>query len=142
MFISKKSQGALEFVLVFFFIFFLISVAMSFVGYYSVEVLDEQNQKDLEDFVKSVDLESQLLQKSSPGFSRTVEIPEHIMKRFDFSINGSYLIINSIEYTINETYYYSLSGNVTLQIEEINGTHYFVMQKPFTKTISGITLIN
>jgi len=141
---SRKSQSGLEFVLIFFFIFSIVFILITVLGYYSVDLTKKENKKELDDFANSIQIEAAILQKVTGGFHRKLEIPDHFIKRFNLSITSSYLIIKSNEFGIagDDEFYYTLPGeNVSIEmVKEANNITYLIIYKEFKENFDGLDL--
>lgn len=93
---NKKAQGSLELVLILVFVFALIGI-MYIIGLKSIEFQDIDKEKELDDFANSITHEFEILVKVEEGYRREVEIPDFIIKKFNVTLNGSYLVIRSVE---------------------------------------------
>ncbi|MCA9497382.1 MAG: hypothetical protein KC589_10660 [Nanoarchaeota archaeon] len=94
---NKKAQGSLELVLILVFVFALIGGIMYIIGLKSVEYQDIDKKKELDDFAKSITHEFEILVKVEEGYRREVEIPDFIIKKFNVTLNGSYLVLRSMD---------------------------------------------
>lgn len=94
---NKKAQGSLELVLILVFVFALIGGIMYIIGLKSIEFQDIDKEKELDDFANSITHEFEILVKVEEGYRREVEIPDFIIKKFNVTLNGSYLVIRSVE---------------------------------------------
>ena len=120
----KKSQGAIEFLLILMFMMVIISLIMYVVGQYSIDLNHLKKKSEVDDYANSIVNQLYTFQKVEPGFTRTITIPGFIMKRYNVTINSSYLILQNIEYDGGEEkYYYYLPGDYKINYSYDNNTN-------------------
>lgn len=130
----KKAQVSVEFVLIFSFVFFIGTILIFILGSYSVDVVDSKNKQEVDNFANYIISESNLLQKMSGGFSRKIEIPNSLSKKYNFSVNGSYLILRPEEISsrfATEDLYYYIPGEYSLNITNEDGSYFINLNKVF-----------
>lgn len=141
---QKKSQGAVEFILILFFLLIIVAILMYIIGLYSLDVQKKKNQKVLDDFANSINREILILEKVENGYYRKVEIPSYLMKRYNLKINSSYIIIEDLEVQEENMSpsYYQIPGGFNL-IQEFNTTSnssYLIIKKNLTQNYDGLDL--
>lgn len=142
---KKKSQGAIEFMIIFVITLLLISLTMSVLSIITVDIQNNEKKKEIDNFAKSISSEFDLIFEVKEGYSRNITIPFHLAKRFKPQINSSYLILTDSENDDDSTnkYYYYLPENITYSLtNDSSGNYYLYLQKNVTQTFEGITLIN
>jgi hypothetical protein len=143
MFFKKKSQGALEFLLILLFLFIIISVMIYIVSKYSLDFQKSENDKIRDDFVKNILVESEIASKATPGYSRTYVVPEFINKRYYINVTSGFLLLKDLEYGNNETYLYTFLGDVNITFIPTNSSSnvsYIIFKKPNTISYEGLDL--
>ena len=120
----KKSQGAIEFLLILMFMLVIISFIMYIVGLYSIDLNNKEKKSEIDDYANGIVNQLYTFQKVEPGFTRTIIIPNYIMERYNVTINSSYLILQSLEYDNgNQKYYYYLPGSYQINYTYDNNTN-------------------
>jgi len=145
--ISKKSQGAVEFLIILVFMMVVLSFIMYYLGLYSIDAQKQENQLYLDDFAKSIENEVDIVQSAQTGYERQVIIPKYFMERYNLTITSNYLILQDLEHdgdTGSKSYYY-LPGifDVNYTYNNISGESYILFKKVdlnTTTSTSGITL--
>jgi hypothetical protein len=143
MFFKKKSQGALEFLLILLFLFIIISVMIYIVSKYSLDFQKSENDKIRDDFVKNILVESEIASKATPGYSRTYVVPEFINKRYYINVTSGFLLLKDLEYGNNETYLYTFLGDVNITFIPTNSSSnvsYIIFKKPNIISYEGLDL--
>lgn len=144
--LKKKSQGAVEFILIFFFVLTIISVLIYILGLYSLDVQKQENEKEILDFVASINKEVLTLQNSQEGYLRTLEIPKYLMDRYDLRINSSFIIIRDIEHDgeLGEPRFYSIVGDNKIKqtFNTTTNNSYLIFEKNINDNYQGIDLKN
>lgn len=144
----KKGQSAIEFTLIFLFIMVVVSMIIYILGLYSLELTQGQTQEEIDNFAKSIEMEISTLQKVEGGYVREVEIPSHLVKRFNVTITSDYLILTPVEYFAEEaeSSYYSLPGDSVYYIvskdKDGDGANetYLILEKEAVRTNEYIEL--
>jgi len=83
---KKKSQSAIEFVIVFAFILFILTVFMLIMGRNISDKTKSRQDLIIKDLVLEIQNEINLALESSDGYQREFEIPENINNR-EYNIN-------------------------------------------------------
>lgn len=132
---KRKAQSSMEFILIFVFVFFLIAFLMYGFGYYAVDNSRKASEAQLENFAKSIETESNILQQAQEGYYREVEIPAHLVEKYNVSLVGDFLALQNIEAGNENVFYFSLSGDNLIRLvsedkdgDTINET-YLVLEK-------------
>lgn len=133
---STKSQSTIEFALIFLFAFIIIGLLTYLIGIISIEIVDTKNSNELDDFASTITNEAAILQKVQGGYHRKIEIPEYLMKRFNVSISGNYLILYPLEFDPDspEPRFYELAGQSALNLTNESGRIFITMQKDFDQS--------
>lgn len=111
MFKEKKSQGAIEFMLILLFVLGLISGIMYLTGTYLVEAKQIEQQNRAANFAENINKELEILAKVEEGYSRSM-----VLNNDDYVVEvyGSKLkIYDSLN---DETYYFDMTGNYNVSI--------------------------
>lgn len=141
---EKKSQGAVEFILIFFFVLTIVAILMYIIGLYSLDVQKKQNQKVVDDFANSISREVLILEKVEDGYYRKVEIPNYLMKRYDVKINSSFIIIQDLEIQEENVspFFYQIPGgfNVIQEFNTTSNSSYLIFEKISTQNYNGLDL--
>ena len=139
---NKKSQNAIEFLIILGFVLTLIGGIMFLTGSYLVDSKNLENKLHAQDFAENINNELAILNKVKGGYSRELLIPN---TAYIINITDSRLILTD-KYQTNTSYYFDLIGGLTATMtnKTIDFTDYTVLT--FTKKISndyqGLTLIN
>ena len=141
---SKKTQGAVEFMVILAFVLVIIAVVMYGVASLTVDINENEKKKEIDDFAKSIIFEFEIIQKVEEGYSRNITIPYHLVKRFKPEINSSYLIIVDTENENNDTenkHYYPLPENSSyIMTNDSDGNYYLIITKNISSNYDGISL--
>lgn len=142
---EKKSQGALEFILIFVFVLAIVSILMYIIGLYSLDVQKQKNEKVVEDFADSINKEVLILQKVKSGYYRRLEIPKYLMERYDVKINSSFILIRDIEIEGDDASIrkFDIQGDFKI-IQEFNSStnvSYLIFKKDFVDNYVGLDLV-
>lgn len=141
---NSKSQGAVEFMIILVFVLVIIAGIMYVVAIFSLEIKQNENVAEIDNFAKSIVSEFEMLQKVEEGYSRNITIPYHLAKKYNIEINSSYLILLNTEYGDNNSEnkrYYELPGNSTYTLtNDSEGNYYLFISKNITKVYEGISL--
>lgn len=103
MFSRRRAQSAVEFMLIFLFIFVIVSVAIYILGYFTQDIIQNQNQAEVDNFAKSIESEIALLQRVSNGYNRSVLIPDYLALRYNVTLRGEYLVLRPVEIEGDDT---------------------------------------
>ena len=117
----KKSQGALELIILLVFIFFVISGVMYVVGLYSIQVSKTEVELDRDDYANSLLAEAVVLQDLQEIYTREVRISGAYDKYYNVTVEGDYLIFQDPIYdgvSSSKRYYYEIPGNHTVLFEK------------------------
>ena len=113
---TKKSQSAIEFLLILIFMMVIVSVVMYIIGEYSIDLKRAEEKKVVDDYANSLVNEMYNLQQMENGFSRNITIPSYIMDNYNVSVNSSYLIVQDIDVDGGiGKYYYYLPGKLKMK---------------------------
>jgi hypothetical protein len=118
MFKFKKSQNAIEFMIIFLFLIGMISGIMYLTGIYLSESKDYEQKQRVENFADNINKEIEILAKVEPGYKRELEL---VSKDYEVSIIQN--LLNITDNLNNKTYYFSLIGNYTIDVK--NRTNEF-----------------
>ncbi len=108
---EKKSQNAVEFLIILAFVLFLITSIMFITGSYLVDFKEEEIKKTADDFVASVNNEITILNNVETGYYRELPIRS---SKYDIKINQTSLTLHDTEN--NKTFYYDLIGNFNVTL--------------------------
>ncbi len=103
----KKTQSALEFMLILGFMFILLQFVMYFVGIYMIENQEHNHFKRASSFVEQINNELKILNQVEPGYYR--ELKFNVKDYYIKNITQSLLVLEDV-YN-NKTYYFDLIGN-------------------------------
>jgi hypothetical protein len=142
---KKKSQGALEFLFILFFLLTIISIIMVSIGKYSMDVQKQKEEKVVKDFADNILIETDIATKVTGGYYRNLTIPSYFVKRYNVTITSNYLILRDLENYGNDSegiYYYPLNGdvNITYYRDNSTGEVYIVFRKKFEQDFDGLNL--
>ena len=87
MMMNKKSQGAVEFLMILIFVLILISVIMYTVGIKTNEFQKKTNKKEFENFAQKIFNKIKILEKVKQEYYKTIKIPTNYMKSLNKTIN-------------------------------------------------------
>ena len=112
----KKSQSAIEFLLILIFMMIIVSGIMYIIGEYSIDLKRAEEKKVVDDYANSLVNEMYNLQQMENGFSRNISIPKYIMDNYNVTVNSSYLIVQDIAVDGGiGKYYYYLPGELKMK---------------------------
>ncbi len=111
MFNTKKSQQAMEFMVIFIFVLAIIGLASYVLGIYLIDYKEKDTQNRADNFAQNIEKEIEILGNVERGYYRELEIYN---KNYYVDINDSYLIIEDLE--TNVINYYEIKGNFTINI--------------------------
>lgn len=109
---QKKAQNAMEFMIVLIFLLTITSGIMYLTGAYLTYAKEKEQQQKAQNFADNINKELEILAKTEKGYKRELELTT---SDYNVTINQSYLIMN--DNLNNQTYYFSLLGNYTIDIE-------------------------
>ena len=143
---KKKSQSAIEFMIIMIFVLVIIIGIMYVTSFISIDMKNNDNKAEIDDFAKSITTEFELMSKIEGGYSRNITIPSHLTKKFKPQINSSYLILTNTENygdTNNQSFYYLLPANSTYTLtNDSTGEYYLYLTKAKIDNFEGILLID
>jgi len=145
-----RAQSSIELLIILSFIFVIIGLVMYVVGLYSLQVQQDSITKERDDFAQSLISEVDLLQKVRGSYTRVIEIPKFITKKYNVSIADPYLILQDFVSEEGEKYYYDLPGNLSQNVfiyqKDTNGDGeletFFYLYKAQDGTLKGLNIDN
>jgi hypothetical protein len=121
----RRSQTAIEFMIIFVFIIGLMSLFMVIIGVYTQDLTISESRVEIDAFAKSLTSEFEILANVEEGFNREVIIPSNLLKKYNVTIVENYLVVEDLFAggTREETsYFYELSGDLNYVLtSETNG---------------------
>lgn len=155
-YMRKKAQSALEFIVLFLFIMVIVSLAMYFIGGLSIDLKNSEMVKEREDFVSVIMKEFELIQEMQAGYQRNITIQANHLERFNITFIDDYYMVVYDHHFGNETssienpdpyafYYYEIPGRVNFTYtfkEDEDGRNYgeLILRKPKNEVSEGINL--
>ena len=118
------------------------------VGYYSVQTIREEKIQEIDNFAESLETEVDILNEVQGGYVREIQIPPHLVSRFNPSLNQNLLILENPSPGKGEpeTLSYFLSGDANIAIisedrdGDLENETYFILRKDFVDDFEGIEL--
>ena len=143
-FFSKRGQVATEFIFIFIFVLIVVSLGIYVLGQLSLDVNRSEIQKETDNFAQSILNEFELLQEVEGGYERRVVIEDHLLNRYNISINSSYLIIQDLDVSGSEglPLYYEIAGSYNLTSEMDGNNMVLIITKDYDRNYEGITILN
>jgi len=121
---DKKSQQALEFMLIFVFVIVMISGAMFILGSILLGVADNENSNQAENFAQNIQKEIEILSKMQDGYYRELNISSY---KYVVNITSNVLMLNDIDN--NKSYSYELAGSYDVKLKEVGGNFIIIFEK-------------
>ena len=107
----KKGQSSLEFILLFTFILIVMMFISYLVGIYLIGVQEQRDQQIRDDVASLIITEFELLTRIEGGFQREIQIPQHLVRRFNFTFYEDQFVITDLEVLgDNRLFVYDLPG--------------------------------
>jgi len=142
----KKSQSAIELLVILSFVMVIISLIMYAVGLKSIDIQKESNNKQIDDFAQSILNEIKIMQKVEEGYSRKIPISYIQMKRFNMTLDGnkSYFSIQDTEIyngISNDLKFYEFSSGLNISLINESGNYSILIYKnKINNNINSLTL--
>jgi hypothetical protein len=136
---KKKGQFSVEFLLIFVFMMFVVSILIVVLGTISIEVSLDEKRKEVDDFANSILKEFEIMQSVQGGYLRNFKIPVHFMDRFNVKIDGYYLIVSDLySYESEKDFiqYYKIPGDNNLNTKfDADGNFIILLCKDFSNNL-------
>ena len=125
----KKSQGAIEFMIILTFVFVIITFVMYLSGGYLVDLNNKKQERSLEHYADRINTELRLLSKVESGYSRDLVLYEldyevEIVKSI---VDNTPTILKIRSVNLDKNYTFDLVGNYNLDagLLEVNSTKQY-----------------
>ncbi len=140
---NRRSQTAIEFMIIFVFIIGLMSLFMVIIGAYTQDLTRAESRVEIDNFAKSITSEFEILQDVEGGFKREVIIPSNLLEKYNVTIIENYLSIQDLysgKAVDENPYYYELSGDYEYTLnEDLDGNLHIVLT---TQDINNFDSLN
>jgi len=140
---AKKSQNALEFMIILIFMLVFVSAIMYIIGLYTVDLNVKKEKTKLDDFAASILEEVNTLQKVDGNYYREMIIPKSFMERYNVSINHSYLILeNKFVTADDQKFYYYIPGEIPIKfyLNTTKNEGHIIFEKKYIEKYDGLNL--
>lgn len=115
-FSSSKGQIAFEFLIIFVFIMVIVSLLIYLLGFLFFDASNQQKKIELDDVAQLLIDEFDLINSLDGGFTRTIQIPSHIVRDYNITMDESIglITLQDIHSRVdpNNKYYYFFEGNI------------------------------